>query len=67
MTKLKDIIIKAQEFACDHYNIPRNQFVALSWDFAKGYNLIHRPDEIHRAAIEYYDQIQYEMDLYDVA
>lgn len=67
MTKLKDIIIKAQEFACDHCNIPRNQFVDLSWDFAKGYNLIHRPDEIHRWAIEYYDEIQRDMNFYDVA
>jgi hypothetical protein len=67
MTKLKDLIIEAQVFACDHYNIPRNLFVALSWDFAKGYNLIHRPDEIHRAAIEYYDEIQRDMELNYVA
>jgi hypothetical protein len=61
MTKLKDLIIEAQVFACDHYNIPRNLFVALSWDFAKGNN------SIHRAAIEYYDQIQRDMELNYVA
>ena len=55
MGKLKSIVIEAQEFACDHYNIPRNQFIALAWDFAKGNSFIHR------AAIECYDEIQNEM------
>ncbi len=58
MGKLKAILIDAEDFACENYNIPRNEFVARSWDFAKSYNLVHRPDEIHRHAIEYYDIIQ---------
>jgi hypothetical protein len=61
MGKLKSVIMEAQEFACDHYNIPRNQFIVLARDFAKGNSLIHQ------AAIEYYDEIQRDMDLYDVA
>lgn len=58
---VKGRLFYAQVFACDHYNIPRNQFVALAWDFAKGNN------RIHRAAIEYYDQIQRDMELNYVA
>jgi hypothetical protein len=52
---VKNRLFYAQVFACDHYNIPRNQFIALAWDFAKGNN------RIHRATIKYYDEIQREM------
>jgi len=65
MGKLKAILIEAEDFACENYNIPRNEFVEKSWVFAKSKCFIHRPDEIHRHAIEHYDVIQRELDDYD--
>lgn len=50
----------AEDFACENFNIPRNEFVSKSWIFAQKNN------QLHRAAIEHYDVIQKELEIYHV-
>ena len=51
--------IKGEEIATEFYNIPRNEFVVVTWDEAK------KDNATHRAAIEHYDVIRKELDEYD--
>lgn len=59
MGKLKAMLIDAEYFACENYNIPRNEFVAKAWVFAK------KDNQLHRHAIEHYDVIQRDLNNYD--
>lgn len=52
--------IKGEEIACEFFNVPRNEFVAQAWTICKKNN------ELHRAAIEHYDVIQKELEIYNV-
>jgi hypothetical protein len=52
-------IVVGETIATENYNIPRNEFVALSWKIAK------KDNEVHRAAIEHYDTIQNELKEYE--
>ena len=51
-------IVVGETIATENYNIPRNEFVALSWKIAKIDN------EVHRAAIAHYDVIQKELKVF---
>ena len=51
-------IVVGETIATENYNIPRNEFVALSWKIAK------KDNEVHRAAIEHYDVIQKELKVF---
>ena len=51
--------IKGEEIATENFNIPRNEFVALSWTICK------KDNAVHRAAIEHYDVIQAELKYYE--
>ena len=51
-------ILEAQELACDHYNIPRQEFVELA---ARRYPLVGRDSQKFLYALKAYDQIQEEM------
>lgn len=56
MSKLEVEVLSGQEFACEHYNISRNEFCALA--FAK-----FRPmTPAARAAVEAYDTIQKDLE-----
>lgn len=56
MSRLKYyLIIDAHKFACENYNIPRNEFCALAA------SEFYHDDLLQRTAIEYYDEIQHEM------
>jgi len=59
MGKLKAMLIDAEYFACENYNIPRNEFVEKAWVFAK------KDNQLHRHAIEHYDIIQRDIDNYN--
>ena len=59
MGKLKAMLIDAEYFACENYNIPRNEFVVKAWAFVKKNN------QLHRHAIEHYDIIQRDIDNYN--
>ena len=50
--------LKGEEIATEFYNIPRNEFVAIAWTEAK------KDNTVHRAAIEHYDVIQHEINVY---
>ena len=52
-------IVVGETIATENFNIPRNEFVALSWEIAK------KDNEVHRAAIEHYDLIQEELREYE--
>ena len=52
-------IVVGESIATENYNIPRNEFVAQAWTLAK------KDNEVHRAAIEHYDVIQQELDVYE--
>ena len=52
-------IVVGESIATENYNIPRNEFVAQAWTLAK------KDNEVHRAAIEHYDVIQQELDIYE--
>ena len=52
-------IVVGETIATENYNIPRNEFVAQAWTLAK------KDNEVHRAAIEHYDVIQQELDIYE--
>jgi len=58
MGKLKAMLIDAEYFACENYNIPRNEFVEKAWVFAK------KDNQLHRHAIEHYDIIQRDLNNY---
>jgi hypothetical protein len=60
MGKVKAMLMDAEDFACENFNIPRNEFVSKSWIFAQKNN------QLHRAAIEHYDVIQKELEIYHV-
>ena len=57
MKKIKVQILEAEQFACDNYNIPRQEFVV------KAANEYPTLAEIYqfKAAIEMFDTIQREM------
>jgi hypothetical protein len=59
MGKVKAMLMDAEDFASENYNIPRNEFVAKAWVFAK------RNNTLHRHAIEHYDVIQRDLNDYD--
>jgi hypothetical protein len=59
MGKVKAMLMDAEDFACENFNVPRNEFVAKAWVFAKKNN------QLHRAAIEHYDVIQQELSVYE--
>ena len=52
-------IVVGETIATENFNIPRNEFVTLSWEIAK------KDNEVHRAAIEHYDLIQEELREYE--
>ena len=52
-------IVVGETIATENFNIPRNEFVALSWEIAK------KDNEVHRAAIEHYELIQEELREYE--
>ena len=56
---MKHKIVIGESIATENYNIPRNEFVAQAWTLAK------KDNEVHRAAIEHYDVIQQELDVYE--
>lgn len=57
MKKLKVTIPEAEQFACDNYNIPRQEFVEKA---ARKYPTLAEIYEF-KAAIEMFDTIQREM------
>lgn len=75
MSRISDCVIEAQEFACEHYNLSRESFVALAHanyggllpgstrvglNPVRGYNPLTRD-----AAIEAFDEIQNDLADYD--
>lgn len=56
--KIQHEILKAQEFACDHYNIPRQEFVEKA---ALQYPSIKGQAYLFLYAIRAYDEIQQDM------
>ena len=59
MGKVKSLVMDGEDIACENFNMPRNEFVAHAWTICKGNNLVHR------AAIEHYDVIQKELEIYE--
>jgi len=57
MKKSKTHILEAQQFACDNYNIPRQEFISKA---VKKYPLLVHTFQF-RAAIQMFDMIQREM------
>lgn len=58
MSKISDLVIKAQEMACEYYNLDRKSFrKAIEKEFT---NHQYRPIMI-QAAYQSYDEIQNEM------
>ena len=57
MKKLKVQILEAEQFACDNYNIPRQEFVGKA---CQKYPLLEHTYQF-RAAIQAFDTIQREM------
>ena len=55
-------ILKAQEFACEHFNVARTEFIELT---AKRYPQIHVDTPFFLCAVKTYDEIQ--RDLKEVA
>ena len=51
-------IVVGETIATENYNLPRDEFVALSWQIAR------KDNEVHRAAIEHYDVIQKELKVF---
>ena len=59
MSRLEVEVLAGEEFACEHYNISRNEFCALA--FAK-----FRPmSPGAKAAVQTYDIIQKDLEEYD--
>ena len=57
MKKSKIEILKAEQFACEYYNIPRQKFIALA---CERYPLLEHTHQF-RAAVRAYDEIQRDM------
>lgn len=55
--KSKIEILEAEQFACDNYNIPRPNFIALA---CQKYPLLEHTYQF-RAAVRAYDEIQRDM------
>ena len=51
-------MLEAQEFACEHYNIPRQEFMELA---AVKYPSIKRHAQLFLYAVKTYDEIQDDM------
>ena len=51
-------ILEAQEFACEYYNIPRQEFVEKA---AIRYPAIERQAQLFLYAVKAYDEIQEDM------
>lgn len=51
-------ILKAQEFACEHFNVARTEFIELA---AKRYPQIQVDTPFFLCAVKTYDQIQNDM------
>jgi len=57
MGKLKDYIMEAQEFAQEHYNAPREEFVMMT-------NFYFDDRMLRRAAVAHFDEIRMDLENY---
>jgi ferritin-like metal-binding protein YciE len=59
MGKLKDAVIEAEQFAIEHYNIPRYEFM---WELTKKYG--STVGTLSRVSLAHWDEIQHELHTY---